>query len=243
MNKNRSLSIIFCLFIVTPAAFAQTELAAEAELFQGKAYSNAFSNPIDRPDHPNVLLIGDSISIGYTVETRKQLAAHADVFRVPSNAKHTSFGVKKLTTWLKTKKWDVIHFNWGLWDICYRNPNAKTQGHRDKVNGTLTTSPELYQNNLENILAQLQKTKAKLIWASTTPVPDHEIGRYQGDEIKYNKIAHKIMSKHGVKINDLHQHVLNSPQKIQRAKGDVHFTQAGSHYLAEKVASSIKEVL
>jgi hypothetical protein len=36
-------------------------------------------------------------------------------------------------------------------------------------------------------------------------VPEGEIGRFAGDEMKYNKIAGEIMQKHGVLINDLHQ--------------------------------------
>lgn len=39
----------------------------------------------DDPDLPRVLLIGDSISIGYTKPTRQLLAGKANVHRVPSN--------------------------------------------------------------------------------------------------------------------------------------------------------------
>jgi len=39
----------------------------------------------------------------------------------------------------------VIHFNWGLWDLCYRNPLVKNQGNRDKVNGKLSVSLDDYE--------------------------------------------------------------------------------------------------
>ena len=95
------------------------DLASKDELYEGKEFANAFADPKDDPDLPNVLLIGDSISNAYTVGVRKLLVRKADVFRIPSNGKYASFGNKNLDKWLGNRKWDVIHFNWGLWDICY----------------------------------------------------------------------------------------------------------------------------
>lgn len=224
---------------------ATTELASEAELFEGPEYAKAFNNPKDHPDRPNVLLIGDSISNAYTVDVRKHLHGKADVFRIPSNGKNTAFGLKNLNKWLAMEpgKWDVIHFNWGLWDLCYRNPESKTQGYRDKVNGTITATPEQYRANMEKIVGRLKETDAMLIWCSTTPVPEGEAGRKLGDDLIYNRIAAEIMEANGVLINDLHAHALLKYPEIQRQKGDVHFTKEGSAYLAERVALEISAVL
>ena len=82
---------------------------------------------------PCVLLIGDSISLGYTPFVKELLKDEASVEHHPGNAQHTGTGLEKLDGWLGDKKWDVIHFNWGLWDLCYRHPEAKTGGNRDKV--------------------------------------------------------------------------------------------------------------
>ena len=60
-------------------------------------------------------------------------------------------------------RWDVIHFNWGLWDLCYRHPKSKVQGRRDKARGTLTTPLEQYEKNLDQLVVRLKKTKAKLM--------------------------------------------------------------------------------
>ena len=218
----------------------QKEMASHEELYTGKEYTNAFSNPTDNPTLPNILLIGDSISIGYTVEVRKRLKGKADVFRIPTNGRYSAYGLKNLTKWLGDKKWDLIHFNWGLWDLCYRNPKAKNPGSRDKLNGKLTATPKEYKKNIKKIVTQLKKTKAKLIWANTTPVPDFEIGRKKGDAHKYNLIATTIMKSNNIQVNDLHKHAKRKIKKIQKNKGDVHFNQKGYSYLAKKV---VKEIL
>src|SRR5436190_23822776 len=68
----------------------------------------------DDPTLPRVLLIGDSISMGYTVPVQNLLKGKANVHRIPENGGPTTNGLAKLETWLGEHKWDVIHFNWGL---------------------------------------------------------------------------------------------------------------------------------
>jgi len=218
-------------------------LASEVELYTGSEFSDAFSNPSDDPYRPNVLLIGDSISIGYTVEVRRQLSGRTDVFRIPANGRDASYGLENLTAWLGKTKWDIIHFNWGLWDLCYRHPESPNQGHRDKAKGTLTATPEHYHKSLTEIVSTLKSTNAKLIWCATTPVPEFEFGRFSGDEIKYNHIAAEIMAANDIPTNDLHAHALLKLPEIQKAKGDVHFTIEGYEYLATEVARSIAQRL
>ena len=215
-------------------------LAGEAELYNRKR--EAFANPkVDNPDLPNVLLIGDSISIGYTAYVRWQLAGKADVYRIKGNAKTSSYGVENLDKWLTRKpaNWDVIHFNWGLWDLCYRHPKSKVQGHRDKVNGTLAITPEQYRANMENNVARLKQTNAKLIWCTTTPVPEGEAGRKLGDDTIYNQIAAEIMEANEIQINDLHAHALLKLPEIMAQEGDVHFNETGYQHLADKVVAEI----
>lgn len=235
---------LLILFSMNPQVLGKNnnkELADKSEL---KVHmKNAMKNPVDDPKLPRILLIGDSISIGYTVPVRKLLRDKANVHRVLDNTRYASYGLKNLDKWLKGKPWDVIHFNWGLWDICYRNPEAKTQGHRDKGNGIITATPEDYRKTLEKIVQALKKTNAKLIWCATTPVPEGEIGRIKGDEIKYNLIAMKIMRKNNIAINDLHAYILPRHDKIKAKKGDVHFSPKGYNWIAEKVVCEIEKML
>jgi len=107
---------------------------------------------------PRVLLIGDSICGGYQRGVKKLLAGKAVVVKQQGNAQHTGTGLEKLDEWLGDGKWDLIHFNWGLHDLAYRNPKSKNFGHLDKVNGKLTTSLADYEKNLRKLVARLKKT-------------------------------------------------------------------------------------
>ena len=230
----KGLLLVLALMLVT-----QSVQAEEQEKFAGKEFRKATTNPEDNPDLSNVLIIGDSISLGYTVDVRKLLYGKADVFRVPTNCRNSAYGVENVAAWLKEGKYDVIHFNWGLWDLCYRHPESKNQGKRDKVNGTVTATPEEFGENLKKIVTELKKTDAKLIWCNITPVPENEAGRKVGDDLIYNRIAAEIMQANDIKINDLHAHALKKLPGIASAPGNVHYTPAGSAYLAEKVAEEI----
>ena len=194
-------------------------------------------------DLPKALLIGDSISIGYTPHVVATLKGKVDVTHHRGNAQHTGTGLKMLDRWIGETQWDVIHFNWGLWDLCYRHPQSKEQGRRDKKRGTLTTSLEQYEKNLDQLAGRLKKTKAKLIWAHNTTVPEGEAGRKVGDDDKYNEVAVRVMKKHGIEINDLNALTDSFPAELFTAPGNVHFKTEGSKKLGQTVAEKITEAL
>lgn len=195
------------------------------------------------PKLPNVLILGDSISIGYTPVVRKELKGKANVLRPDANCGETRMGLAGIDGWLGDGKWDFIHFNWGLWDLCYRNPDSKTQGHRDKVNGKQAVPVAEYEANLERLVERLKRTGAVLIWASTTVVPDGEAGRVVGDEVKYNAIAERVMKKHGVRIDDLHALTKTFVPDLFTKPGDVHYTPAGYGKIGSHAAAEIENAL
>lgn len=195
----------------------------------------AFATVEDDPKLPRVLLIGDSISIGYTVPVRELLKGKANLHRPADNCGPTTRGLTQLDKWLGSSKWDVIHFNFGLHDIKYMDATGKLI---DTLQGKQQVSIEDYEKNLRTIVARLKKTNAKLIWCATTPVPEGAKGRVVGDEVKYNAVAAKIMKEEGIAVNDLYSVAKPRLSKIQNAK-DVHFTTAGSKELAEHVVKAI----
>lgn len=195
------------------------------------------------PVKPKVLILGDSISMGYTPIVTKLLADRADVSRPKANCGETRMGLKGIDAWLGNEKWNVVHFNWGLWDLCYRNPQSKTQGGRDKVNGTQAVPIAEYEANLDKLVLRLKETGATLIWASTTVVPEGEAGRFVGDEVRYNEAAARVMKKHGVAIDDLYALTKTFSPALFTAPGNVHFTAEGSAKLGDQVAHSISAAL
>ena len=191
---------------------------------------------------PKVLIMGDSISIGYTSHVVENLKGVAEVRRHKGNAGPTIRGVAKIDEWLGKEQWDVIHFNWGLWDM------YGWEYHKED------RSPEAYGKRLESLVGRLKKTGAKLIWATTTPAcPANEKTmerRFKQNvrispelERKYLDAALAVMKKHGVEVNDLHAFVKPRWDNYAIADNNVHFTKLGSQKLGEQVAKAIQSVL
>ncbi|OPZ22109.1 MAG: GDSL-like Lipase/Acylhydrolase [candidate division BRC1 bacterium ADurb.BinA364] len=219
--------------------FAHAEGAAAERPTRARQPNPAFASIEDEPGLPRVLLLGDSISIAYTIPTRELLQGKANVHRPADNCGFTAKGLENLDKWLGDKPWDVIHFNWGLHDLKFLDAQGKLASPES---GTKVASLEQYRANLEQIVERLEKTGAKLIWASTTPVPEGAEGRIPGDEANYNAVAKEVMDAHGVAIDDLWAFASPRLKEIQR-EANVHFTEEGSQALAEQVAGSILRVL
>jgi lysophospholipase L1-like esterase len=181
---------------------------------------------------PPVLIIGDSISIGYTPMVTTFLAPKAAVKHHEGNAAHTNNGVAKLEEWLGTEKWKVITFNFGLHDL------------KIMEDGKHQVSVEQYEKNLHTIAARLKKTKARLLFITTTPVPEGKLNplRHPGDEVTYNAAARRVMKKHKIPVVDLYGFAKPRLAEIQ-GKANVHFNKDGSAQLAAVVAKAIEEQL
>lgn len=108
-------------------------------------------------EKPKILIVGDSISLGYTPFVQKNLKNIADVSHNQGNARDTGTGLENIEAWIANNKWDIIQFNWGLWDLSYINPNSKEQFNMDKINGKVTFNVHDYGHNLESIIKLIRK--------------------------------------------------------------------------------------
>ncbi len=188
---------------------------------------------------PWALILGDSISIGYTPFVRQYIAGRWNVRRPSANCGDTLAGLRNLDAWLGGRRWNVIHFNWGLHDLCYRHPEAKLYGNRDKVHGRISVPLDQYEPNLRTLVQRLRSSADRLIWADTTVVPPGEAGRFEGDDLKYNAVARAIMKQEGIETNDLHTLTAGFGPELFTAPGDVHFTEQGYRILGRQVAERI----
>lgn len=186
----------------------------------------AQDNP--NPGLPRVLLIGDSISMGYEAPVRKLLESKAEVRRIPANGGTSANGVFMAESWLGKEKWDVIHFNFGLHDL------------KRLDDGEPQVPLEAYKRYLRLFTQRLKQTNATLIFATTTPVPEGKVSppRQPADVVLYNEAAVKIMQAEGVSINDLFGFAQPRLATIQRPV-NVHFSYEGSGQLGAQVANAI----
>ena len=174
---------------------------------------------------PNVLIIGDSVSIGYTPFVAKALgAATALVQHAPSGgdggAEETAYGVQCLDYFLRAPNGsayaaDVIMFNWGLHD----GPQLFDQPPANVTIPGQEGSMKPYAAELENItLRLLDRQRAvggKLLFAITSPMLCNE--RADQDVSWLNVQAKAIMAKHGVATVDLHQAVTTKCGAVPQA--------------------------
>ena len=199
---------------------------------------------------PNVLILGDSISIGYTLQVRELLKGKANVYRPvnkdgtrPVNCSGTTDGMKRCGATLKAHQWDVIHFNWGLHDLKHVK-KAHTHTKSNDPNDPTQVTIEEYEVNMVKIIAELRKSGAKLVFATTTPVVPGTLNPLRTPEapVEFNAVAKKIMKENKIRVNDLHDYCLPNLAKWQMPK-NVHFKGVGSMELAKQVAKVISEEL
>lgn len=210
--------------------------------------------PRPNPDHeskprPRVLILGDSISMGYTPYVARALQGEAHVVRARlengrvENCAGTNHGVEALERWLALDggHWDAIHVNFGLHDLkrvdplTGRNSNDRAHPHQ--------AEPKRYEKQLATILDRLTATDAAVIWASTTPVPEGvRPFRLPEDVLRYNAIAQALAEEREFALDDLYTFALERLDRIQQPK-NVHFRDEGSQELAEQVTASIRKAL
>ncbi|MDV7139180.1 SGNH/GDSL hydrolase family protein [Maribacter sp. TH_r10] len=216
---------------------------------KGEAF--AYVNPDKKL--PNVFIYGDSISIGYTPTVRTELEGKANVFRFHKNGQSSNkfipFMEKMKTTMFQPYlkggwdfDWDVIHFNVGLHDLKYVK-----NGKLDLENGKQVNTIEKYKENLHGICAYLMKEypKAKLIFATTTAVPDEGAdGRVAGDSVKYNKAALEVLADYpSIAINDLYSFTKPNAKDWFIKPRNVHYNDLGKKEQGKEVAKIIAENL
>ena len=219
--------------VLTASLLLPFVVSAQDAAAKKKAAPNPVTAPIeDVAGLPRVLLIGDSISMGYTLPTRKLLEGKANVHRIPTNGGPTKNGIANIDKWLGSSKWDVIHFNWGIHDLKFM-PDGKRQ-----------VEPADYEKNLRDLVAKMKATGAKLIWATTTPIPSGDLvpARKFGEVKEYNDIAAKVMRESGVAVDDLNTLITPKLGELQNPH-DVHYKPEGYAFLAKQVAAEIEKAL
>jgi lysophospholipase L1-like esterase len=183
---------------------------------------------------PRVVLIGDSIRIGYAPLVAKQLDGKAIVISHEPNGEDSGNVLRNLDEWVIKEKPDVVHLNAGLHDL-----KLKDRSYQVPLAD--------YEKNLKTIVERIRKeTNAKVIFATSTPIIDDlhaqrkaGFDRFEADVQKYNAAAVSVMKLAGVPINDLHQVIESGGGKTLMNSDGTHYTPEGYAKLAAAVTRSI----
>jgi len=187
---------------------------------------------------PRVLIVGDSISIGYTPQVAELLAAEAQTLHNPGNGGDSDNVLQNLPGWLAEVPADVVHLNCGLHDVKF---------HRDPPR--IQVPLERYRDNLRRIVQRLREGGSAVVWANSTPVIESrhtavkEFDRFNRDVDAYNAAAEAIVSEARLCINDLHGVVVSAGPETVICEDGVHMREEGSHMLARAVADCLRRFL
>lgn len=190
-------------------------------------------------ERKNVLLAGDSISMGYGPGVRERLCETCDVAILPDNGGTSRNLLAHLDEWFLLPGFDLIHLNCGLHDVA-----------RDRGADGQRVALEQYGSNLRDIFHRLrQETGALLAWATTTPVIDKRhsarkgFDRYEEDVQAYNAVALRLAREAVLPVNDLHRVIERSGPESAIGPDGVHMTEAGNEALADAVAEFISRLI
>ncbi|MBO4344759.1 MAG: SGNH/GDSL hydrolase family protein [Victivallales bacterium] len=211
---------------------------------------------------PRALLLGDSISLGYTPFVQKKLEGRVFVTRPQCNCGPSEFYLRErgnIGEWLGSTQWDVVHVNFGIWDhhfinekediFFYRTQQAQLDsrpmeeriGIVESMGYHLRTTAQEYERNTRTILSDIRSHARKVVFALSTPVPLYRETLYTTDCIaEYNDIAVKVCREMDIPINDLYS--VAAPLRADQNDG-CHFSEYGYDILANAVVKAILDCL
>ena len=158
----------------------------------------------------HIVLIGDSIRMGYDKYTKEALAGVAEVYYPSENCRFAEYVLRYAHEWKKNGEWpteiDLVHWNAGLWDVLELFGDAPL------------TSPEYYTEAIARVDKRLRMLfpHAKMVFATSTAVLEDKMGanfkRHNSIIEQYNRLAVEALSGTDTVINDLYAITRNCPE-------------------------------
>ena len=204
----------------------------------------------------NVLLVGDSIRLMYQSRVAELLGDGVRVFAPDENCRYTKYALWGMYSWYEgwgCPEIDVIHWNTGIWDL-----------HRCTADGMIFTPLDEYLEYNRRLAIQMESYCKNLIWATITPggrqLDEKKKTNYSlkegdtrvylgdytdvwnGDVRRYNAACSELLSRRGIRIDDLYGVISADPDRFISEDG-IHPSPDGVEALSQKVASEIKKLL
>lgn len=177
-----------------------------------------------------VLLLGDSLRMGYEPVVRRLLDGKAQVSGPQENGRWAGYTLNSLRFWIpELPTPDVVHLNNGLWDL-----------GDDYELGRPFSLPEEYESAFDRLVIVLKKQfpRVKIILATTMPTLVHD----RDAVIAYNDIIKKVADKHSLPVNDLFP-LIDGKLEQYLCPDQMHLTQEGFALVAGQVATTIEAYL
>jgi len=221
-------SLILSIAVLSPSSadeMAESDMRLQAEGGNWQLDRTKINNPT----LPRVLLIGDSILIGYKKSVYKELKGKANVDAWTNPHFQSEKLNQKLSEVLDCGPYDIVHFNIGL--------HGWQEGR---------IKPGTYEPLTLAFLSVIRKKlpKAKIVWANTTPVttkarPFKLDSSINNIIIEHNRLAAGIMNNVGIPVDDFYGLLADH---LNLAQGDgFHWTPPAYQMLASKTTASVMQ--
>ena len=187
-----------------------------------------------------VLLLGDSIRMGYDKYVKESFSEVAEVYYPRENCKFAQYTLRYLAAWKKELGWpgdiDLVHWNVGLWDVGEIDGDAPL------------SSIEHYMDMIRRIDKRLRVLfpHAKMVFATTTAVREEgykgKFRRHNAVIEQFNAAALSVLGETDTVINYLYEHTKNIAPEY--CSDMTHYnTPAGAAYMGGKVLAAICPLL
>ena len=190
--------------------------------------------------NPSVLLLGDSISLGYREFVKEKLRGVMNVYYPPENGRMAAYTFRALYEWWRDNDWssdmNFVYWNNGLWDVV-------------RIFGDEPQTPlNEYATMIERIYKRLKYLfpKSQIIFATTTPVIEESFDkeifyRLNEDIERYNTAASHVILNNGGAVHNLYGEG-NKTYPRQAYLDGVHFRPEVSRLIAENIADLLKKL-
>lgn len=189
-----------------------------------------------------IVLMGDSIRLGYDVLVRDAFRGVAEVYFPSDNCCFAAHTLRWMDSWKDAMRCgddvDAVHWNAGLWD------NLR------QFDEEPFCTPEIYAYFMERVCRRMEKLypRAKKIFATSTPVLEERFEQPQvmfrrnSDVEIFNEAALKVVTAFGHEVNDLHAVMAQMPPEYH--SDAVHFyTRGGTEVISRQVCAVLEQAL
>lgn len=210
-------------FFLLLLAFASGAVVAEPDYLNVGPYQCGYiQDEVPDTAKKNVLIIGDSISIGYIPVVRENLTDF-DVYHSPCNASWSGYIKLHIDSWLSKRKYDVVIFNNGVRDL-----------------NTESISLKSYDKNMTDIADRvLQETDdVYFVQTSKHPRPYFDLGNEVPRQNLMRQLNEFVIGSRGIDIIRLGK--AGDALEGFKINDQVHYSSEGYQVIGKANAGKVK---